>query len=196
MPSFQTEERSSAGRFLVFAAIAIVIVAAAIAGYVHFATPPPAHSGRVTSLAVYPIHRDIKIAGGTTGIGGENDTYDEVIVLANLELKNTAKVPIVVQDMVADLNLPDQDSIRSTAAGEDDFQKVFVAYKDLDGAKGQPLLRGTSIAPGQQITGQAIFHYAISDKEWSARNGLTVVVSFQHQNNLILTLTGSQTASN
>jgi hypothetical protein len=194
MPTFESDANPSAVRTLLILLVAVILVGLGLLAYVHFGTPPPASSGKVLSLAVYPIHRELHTDGGTTGLAGEDDNYDLLLVLANVEVKNLSKVPLKLQDMNADLSLPGQEIIESNAAGEEDFGKVFLVYKELDAQKGQPLLRQTILAPGQQVQGQLIFHYPISRKQWDARSSLAITIEFVHQRNLVLQLNGTQTA--
>jgi hypothetical protein len=197
MSTFESDDANpSAVRTLLILLVAVILVGLGLFAYVHFGTPPPASSGKVLSLAVYPIHRELHTDGGTTGVSGEDDNYDLLIVLANVEIQNLSKVPIKLQDMNADLTLPSgQEIIESNAAGEEDFAKVFVAYRELDAQKGQPLLRQTILPPGQKLQGQLIFHYPISRKQWDARSSLAITIELVHQPNLVLQLNGTQTAS-
>ena len=178
---------------IVFAAI--LIVSAAIGAYVWIGNKPPVHAGEVLAITAYPIHRDLSPAAEMGGLTGQKDTFDEVIVLADVRIKNQADIPLFLHDMSADITLANGDVQHNVAAGHDDFQKVFIAYTDLDAHKGTPIKRDTTLTPGQQIEGQIIFHYPISKDQWNTRSKFDISVDFLHQKSLVLHAPASTVAA-
>jgi hypothetical protein len=168
---------------------AFVFVVLAIGAYVWINNKPPVHAGEVLSVKTKPIHRDLSTgkASGlrTEGVIGHGDTYDEVIVLANVRIKNQTDIPIFLHDMWAVVHLPDEDQ-RSLAASQTDFGKVFVAYPDLGEFRKDPLQRDLTIAPGQQVEGMVAFNYPISQAQWDSRTGMDLTFTFLHQKALVL----------
>jgi hypothetical protein len=167
---------------------AVVIVAAATAAYVYFARVPTPYTGQVLSVNVYPIHRDFSEPTTTQGIGGQNETFDEVLVLADVRIKNVAKIPLYLHDMWVDTSFPGETD-RSSAASASDFDKVFVAYPDLRQYQKAPLLRDITIQPGQQVEGMMVFNYQMNKAQWDARTGMDITLDFIHQNPLVLHVT-------
>jgi hypothetical protein len=171
----------------VFAAVAaLVIVVAAIGGYVWVNTKPPVHAGQLVSLDAYPIHRELSTGSALGGAEGQKDVYDEEIVVANVHIKSQTEMPLFLHDMWADVTLADGTTQRSMGASTADYNNVFVAYPTLAPKKTRPVLRDTTMTPGQVIDGQIVFHYPISGKEWDARKDFKVTVEFLHQNDLVL----------
>jgi hypothetical protein len=171
---------------------AFVIVTAAIAFYVWYARVPTPYAAQVLSVNVYPIHRDLSQPTSTEGIGGQNDVYDEVLLLADVRITNVAKIPLYLRDMWADVDLPDE-SDRSSAASGSDFEKVFIAYPDLQQYKKPPLPRDLTLQPGQQVEGMMIFNYQQMDKaKWDSRTATDIGISFIHQKPLVLHLANQQ----
>src|ERR1700733_2608682 len=164
---------------------AFVIVVLAIGAYVLINNKPPVSAGQVLSLDIYPIHRDLSTGPSTEGMAGESETYDEVMVFANVRIANQTDIPIFLQDMWAILDLPDGPQ-RSTAASQTDFDKVFIAYPDVHQFRRNPVQRDLTLQPGQKTEGLMIFHFDIPKTQWDARNGLELHVSFQHQNSLVI----------
>jgi hypothetical protein len=168
---------------------AFVFVVLAIGAYVWFNNKPPVHAGEVLSVNIYPIHRELSTApvngSRTEGVGGHGDMYDEVIVLANVRIKNQTDIPLFLHDMYAVVELPDADQ-RSLAASQTDFAKVFVAYPDLKPLRKDPLLRDITLTPGQQVEGMVIYNYQISKAQWDSRTGMDLTFTFQHQKALVL----------
>ena len=193
--SFGHRERGSAVTALVSVIAALLIIGAVIAAFYYFGTPPPTSMGRVLSIDVYPIHNQSQGNLITQGVRAQNVAFNEVIVLANIELQNKAKVPIHLFDVAGYLYQPGANILRNSAAGEKNFHRVFLAYPDFKSKEGTPLPLDTVLQPGQKVQGQLIFHYPITLKQWKARSRMHLVVEWQHQNNLILKLKGSQTAT-
>ncbi|MGC2547838.1 MAG: hypothetical protein WA426_18480, partial [Silvibacterium sp.] len=140
-------EENTSYRALFIVIAAIVIVVTVIGSYVLINRVPPLYSGQVLSVNIFPIHRDLSQKGSTEGIGGENEVYDQMLVLADVRIQNTAKIPLFLHDMWANVNLPDE-SDRSTAASASDFDKIFIAYPELQKFKKNPLPRDITLQPG------------------------------------------------
>lgn len=178
-------EENSPSRIILIIIAAVIIPIVVIGGYVWVNREPIPYSGQVLSVNVYPIHRDFKQPTTTEGLGGQAETYDETLVLADVRIRNTAKIPLYLHDMWAVANLPDETD-RSTAASGSDFDKVFIAYPDLKQFQKAPLPRDLTLQPGDQVEGQMIFHYQISKAQWDSRNSMDISISFLHQNPLVL----------
>ncbi|MFZ0663216.1 MAG: hypothetical protein WAM66_11030 [Acidobacteriaceae bacterium] len=174
-------------RAVVIVIIAIVVVLGAIAAYVYFGRAPVPYQGKVLSVNVYPIHRDLSQPTTTEGIGGQNETYDEILVFANVSVKNTAKVPLYLEDMWATVNLPGEND-RAPAASESDFNKVFIAYPETRQYQKPPLRRNITLQPGQQAEGMMIFNYQMNQKQWESATGVNVALSFVDQYPLVMHL--------
>ncbi|HTV15715.1 MAG TPA: hypothetical protein VME68_13430 [Acidobacteriaceae bacterium] len=183
-------ENNQSGVHPVFAAVAAVVIVVAIIGaYVWVNTKPPVHAGQLVSITAYPIHRELSTGNALGGLAGSKDIYDEEIVIANVHIKSQTQLPLFLHDMWADVTLADGTTQRSTAASTSDFHAVFVAYPDLAPRQTTPILRDTTMTPGQQLDGQIIFHYPISAQQWDQRKDFKIFVQFLHQKELILDAT-------
>ncbi|HUY82644.1 MAG TPA: hypothetical protein VMU92_13040 [Acidobacteriaceae bacterium] len=165
--------------------IAIVIVAAATAAYVYFGRIPTPYSGQVLSLNIYPIHQNLDAPATIGGIGGHGDVFDEILVLADVRIKNVAKIPLYLDDMAAITSFPGATD-HSAGASDSDFNKLFIAYRGLDKYRKPPLRRNITLQPGQQVEGLIIFSYQMDQAKWNTNTGMDIQVSFIHQNPLIL----------
>jgi hypothetical protein len=178
-------EENTPLRIILIIVAAIVIPVAVVAGYVWFNRVPNPYSGQVLSVNVYPIHRDLTEKSSTEGIGGQNETYDQILIFADVSIRNTAKIPLFLHDMWSTVNLPDETQ-RSTAASTSDFEKVFIAYPDTAQYRKAPLPRDITLQPGQQVEGEMIFSYQISQAQWQSATAMNVDISFLHQNPLVM----------
>jgi hypothetical protein len=168
---------------------AFVFVVLAIGAYVWINNKPPVHAGQVLSVDIYPIHRELSTGpvskSRTEGVAGQADIYDQMIVLADVRIKNQTDIPLFLHDMWGVVHLPDEDQ-RSLAASGTDFGKVFIAYPDLGQFKKNPLPRDLTLTPGQQVEGLVIYNYPISKAQWDARTGMDLTFTFLHQKPLVL----------
>jgi hypothetical protein len=180
----------------IFAAVAAVVIVVAIIGaYVWVNTKPPVHSGQLVAVTTYPIHRELSTGSAIGGLAGAKDIYDEEIVVASVQIKSQTQLPLFLHDMWADVTLADGTIERCTAASATDFHNVFIAYPDLASKQASPILRDTTMTPGQVLNGQMIFHYTISAQQWNQRKGFKVYVQFLHQKDLVLDATPASSAS-
>lgn len=178
-------EENSPLRIILIIVAAIVIPMAVVAGYVLINRTPPPYAGQVLSVNIFPIHRDLTQKTTVEGIGGTSDVYDEMLVLANVRIRNVAKIPLFVHDMWAVVNFPDETD-RSTAASKTDYDKVFIAYPDLQKYKTDPLPRDITLQPGQEVEGTVVFNYQMSLAQWASRDGMDINVAFLHHPPLVM----------
>lgn len=180
-------ERSGAGFYPLLTVLAAIVIAGGIIGaYVWATYTGPVHTGQVVSVQAYPIHRELSTGSGLGGLNGGPNVFDEVIVIADVKIKSTTKLPLFLHEMWGEVTLPNGDVIQSLAASGEDYRKVFIAYPALEAQKKTPMPRDITMTPGQEVEGQMIFHYPITQKDWDARKQFDVVVGFINQKNLVL----------
>jgi hypothetical protein len=180
-------ERSGSGFYPLLTVLAAIVIAASIIGaYVWVTYTGPVHRGQVVSVSAYPIHRELATGGGLGGLQGQPNIYDEVIVIADVKIKSTTKLPLYLHEMWGEVTLPNGDVVQSLAASGEDYRKVFVAYPVLETQKKTPMPRDITMTPGQEVEGQMIFHYPITQKDWEGRKQFDVIVGFINQKNLVL----------
>jgi hypothetical protein len=181
------EEMNSTKRTLLILLAAVAIVVVTIAAYVYIDEKPPVAVGKIVKLDVTPIHTEMRVGEGAQGIQGGTDTYDQLLILAQVQVHNQTNIPLFLHDMWSNLTTDNGDQERSLAANKTDFQSVFIAYPQMASFKQEPLLRDTTLQPGQTAEGLVIFHYPITKDQWDARHNFEAVISFAHQKNLVLT---------
>lgn len=193
--SVHHRERGSALTTTISIVAGLLIIGAVVFALYYYLTPPPTSAGQVVSLDIFPIHNTS--GGGVIagGISGQPEAFNEVIVLANVAIKNTAKVPMNLFDLDSYLYAPDGTIYEDGAANHKDFLRLFMAYPQLKSKEATPLRRDIILQPGQQVTGQLVFHYPVTLKEWQNRKKLHIVINWKHQDNLVLHLKGKATSS-
>ncbi|WP_158751185.1 hypothetical protein [Acidobacterium sp. S8] len=180
------EEMNSGKRSLLIVLVATVLVVAAIAVYVYIGEKPPVAAGKILKLDVVPIHSQMRVGEGAEGVQGGMETYDQLIVLADVEIRNQTDIPLFLHDMWGNLTSADGEEQRSLGANKTDFQNAFLAYPQLAALKQEPLMRDITLNPGQTVQGLIIVHYPITKDQWDARHGFEADISFMHQKNLVL----------
>jgi hypothetical protein len=181
-----TEEMNSGKRSLLIVLGATVAVIVVIALYVYIDEKPPSVVGQIVKLDVTPIHTEMRVGAGAQGLQGGMDTYDQLLITAEVQVRNQAKYPLYLHDMWSNLTNSSGDQQRSLAANKTDFQSVFVAYPQMSQLKQAPLLRDMTLQPGQSAQGLVVFHYPITKDQWDARQRFEAVIDFTNQKSLVL----------
>jgi hypothetical protein len=183
----QIDPPRSVGRLALRIALAALLVCAAIATYVLLGQKPPAATGDVARISVFPVHTTIHgKMEGAPGMAGEDEVYDQLLVLAHVRVHNQSKDPITVDDAWATVTLPNGDTRRSLAASDTDFQRVFAAYPQLAPIRMDPFRRDVTIQPGDSIDGMLVFNYPMNAADWGSRKAMTVTVSFANARELTM----------
>ena len=180
-------DRSGSGINPILAVIGAIVIAGGIIGaYLWSTWTGPVEQGQLLSLTTYSIHRELSTGRALGGLVGAKDVYDEEIVVADVKIKSTTKMPLYLNDMWANLTLDDGTEVHSSGASNQSYNKVFIAYPKLAPVKTQPIRRNITIQPGQVIEGQMIFNFPISQKQWEGRKDFKIHVKFVHHRILIL----------
>jgi hypothetical protein len=180
-------ETGGGGNLLVKILFAAIVVAVVVGAVMYFSEKPAVAVGEITHLTAYPIHRVSNSALDAEPRAAKvENTFDQIIVIAEVRLRNQSKIPIYLSDISALLTLPNEED-RSFAANATNYNRLFLAYPELAPMKQQPLLRDATIPAGETVEGQLIFNYPITQDQWNARKSLDVTISFVHQNDITLT---------
>jgi hypothetical protein len=164
--------------------IAAVAVSVAIGLYVYLGQKPPVASGTVLTVNFYPVHTLVNSGGGTDGMQGSGEFYDQLLILAKIKVTNQTNIPLFLQDISSAIKLPDGTEQTNVTAGNKDMDRVFQAYPSLSYLRAESIPRDTTLSPGQSVQGLTIFNYSIAREQWNTLQSAMVVVSFMHQKNL------------
>ena len=166
-------------------AIAAVSIILALAIFVYFIHRPPVAAGQILQTNFYSVH-STESGGGDAGMQGTAEPYDQLIILANVRVRNQTDIPLFLQDISAAVTLPDGSMFTSVGVGARDFERVFQAFPSLGPLRSQPFDRSATLNPGESTEGLAVFSFPVSRQQWDTRKSGEVRVSFLHQNNLAL----------
>jgi hypothetical protein len=168
--------------------IAAIVMVIAIGLYVYLGQRPPVAAGEVLTMNLYPVHTLINSGGGSEGMQGSGEYYDQLLILAKVRIRNQTDIPLFLEDVSSAIKLPDGSEQVNTTAGDKDMDRVFQAYPSLAYLRGESIHRDITLSPGQSVEGLAIFNFPISKEQWNTLQTAKVVVSFMHQKNLELLL--------
>jgi hypothetical protein len=170
---------------VIAAVVAAVVVSFAIAAYFFAGREQPMATGEVISVWAHPQHTETSgfDAGGAVM---PKETFDQVMVFANVRLHNQSKLPLFLTNIVTNVTL--DDGIHSSyAAAASEYDRVFVAYPNMPVPHGKALPLTTEIDPGQTVEGTFISAFKMDKGQWDARKALNFTFAFRYQPSLVLT---------
>jgi hypothetical protein len=166
------------------ALIAVVLVTVAIAVYVLAGEKPPVASGEILQVWAHPRH--VVTSGiDANGASMAQDSFDQVLVFAHVKLRNQSKVPLYLEDVLANAKLGDG-TLSVSAGSAAQYEEVFLAYPELAALHSNVFAPRTTIAPGQSMDGTAFWVFRRTKQEWDARKDLNFAFRFQYQSSLVL----------
>lgn len=171
----------SALKNLVIAAIVLTI---ALGLYVYLTQRPPVAAGEVLQVNFYPVHTVISNGVADSGMAGSPESYDQLLILTKIRVRNQTDIPLFLQDIRARVTLPDGSKQVNTVAGTKDMDRVFQAYPSLNSLRADPIPRDLTLTPGQSVEGLAIFNFPLSKEQWDKLQNAKVAISFMHQKDL------------
>jgi hypothetical protein len=180
------EEFTKGSSHVVWASIAAtVLVTIAISIYVITGQKPPAVSGEIVSVWAHPQHTE------TPGIDAAGapmvkDSFDQVLVFAQVRLRNQSKIPLFLLNVLTNADL--EDGIHSSyAAPQSDYDRVFIAYPGMPVPHGPGLPINLTLEPGQSVDGTFVSSFRLTKEQWDARKKLDFTFAFRYQPRLVLT---------
>jgi hypothetical protein len=182
------EELTKGTSHVVWATVAAtVVVTLAVAIYVIAGQKPPVAKGEILAVWAHP-QQTITSGFDASGAPMAQQTVDQVMIFAKVRLHNQSDHPIVLVNVITNVAL--DDGIHSSyAANRGDYDRLFVAYPDLQVPHDpgiSPL--NTEIAPGQTVEGEFVSAFkSMTQPQWAARKKLDFTFSFQYQPNLVIT---------
>ncbi len=172
--------------------IAATVVSIVLGLYVYLGQKPPVAGGEILSTSIYPIHTLVNTGGGNdAGMAGSAEYSDELIILANVRIRNETNIPLFLQDISSAIKLEDGTEQENVTASNRDMDRLFQAYPVLSYLKIDPIPRDITLSPGQSTEGLTVFHFPLTKEEWDKLHSAKVVVAFVHQKNLELPITPS-----
>lgn len=180
------EELTKGSGHLVWAALAAaVLVSIAIAIYFIAGQKPPAVTGEIVAVWAHPQHTE---SSGLDANGAPmpKEIFDQVLVFAEVRLKNQSKLQLSLLNVMTNATL--DDGIHSSyAASQSDYDRVFLAYPDIAVPHGPGLPLSLTLDPGASADGTFVSSFRLTKQQWDARKNLDFSFTFRYQPSLVLT---------
>jgi hypothetical protein len=149
--------------------IAVIVIAVGAYLFLRVTEAPPVAEGKITKL----------FAVGQQGA-------DRVIVGVEMSLRNAYDKEIIVRGVSAKLVPPQGDEQTDQAAAAGDHQRYFQVIPQLKQSDAPPLAFDTKLAPGQSLTGLALFTFAVNKDAFDKRKSLDVRIDFYGMKSITL----------
>ena len=163
---------------------AVAVLVAAITIFVISIHKPPVAAGNITQVYTHGTHT-LNTPLDANGVPTAGQPYDQILIMANVQLRNQSDKPIILRDMVTNVTLPDGPR-SSFVVSPTDYDRVFLAYPELAKLKTHTLSRETMIQPGQSLDGMLVSAFHASEEEWSAHKDLSFTFRFQFHPDLVI----------
>lgn len=166
----------------------LCLVFAGVWSYVFFVQKPRVAEGAITAVTVFPLHSELRQAGGPTdGVGGGLQKYDEVLVWVAMKQRNlTNDVPLYAMQQHATLTLSDGQELAADSQTACSIAKAEAVYPILKTVHGNLMPEELTLPPGKSAEGLALFSFPITPDQWNNRKNFFVSISYQWQRDLAL----------
>ncbi len=179
-----TKGTTNLGKAVIISTIALSIAAFI---YIYANEKPPMATGEILNIWAHPIHTETS-GFDANGAPMAKEIFDQVFVFTQVRLHNQSNVPLFLINALTDFTGQDGNVTMNFAANKADYDRVWVAYPDLQVPHGPALSPlDTVIEPGQTVEGTIVSAFKMTKQEWDARKGLDLTFSFRYQPSLKLT---------
>jgi hypothetical protein len=189
-PTFTPPERRS---FLVPLLLALLVLATGAFILIRV-FPHTTAKLNVPTVAVLPTRTTFGSASSGGGIRmlGSAPTEDDLYIVPTVRITNDLRVPLFLKDFT--LSYTDAGGSEQTASAVEnqDFAVLLKNYTPLRTLAEHPLLRETTIAPGQTATGTLIVHLATDAATWQKRQSAVLHIALYHQPDLTVDLPANE----
>lgn len=179
------EDLTKGSRHMVWASLsALALLTLVVTLYVLYWQKTPMVSGEIVQVWAHPRH--IETAGfDANGDPKPREQFDQVLLFAHVTLHNRSKVPLYLENVLANMKRGNEMlSVSAGSAGQ--YEQVFVVYPEMAALHAQSLSPRATIAPGQSVDGNILWAINLTKQEWNARGSLDFTFKFHYQDSLTL----------
>ncbi|MGB6830342.1 MAG: hypothetical protein WBE41_20005 [Terracidiphilus sp.] len=179
-----TKGTTQLGKAVIISTIALSIAAFV---YVYSNQKPPLATGEILNIWAHPIHTETS-GFDANGAPMAKESFDQMFVFSQVRLHNQSNVPLFLINVLTNFTGQDGNITMNFAANKGDYERIWVAYPDLQVPHGPALSPlDTVIQPGQTVEGTVVSAFKMTKQQWDARKGLDLTFSFRYQPSLKLT---------
>ena len=176
-PTFASPERRS---FLVPILLAVALLAAAAGLAIHFY---PATTVDIAHLhtELLPTHT---VFQSNSIVLGPAQASDVLFVASTIRVDNKLRIPITLDDFSCTFTDPSGAVMTVKASTKPELANQQLSFPALKPLAASPLLRDTTIEPGQSAQGTIILSFPFTKEQWDARKSATIQVDIYHVQHL------------
>jgi hypothetical protein len=186
-PTFAQPDRRNFALPIILALAILAVAAGLLAYFFPYKKPQLA----ITHASVYLGHSVFEkqtFQNGTNVVGQGPSTEDDLYVLTTVHIDNPLKVPLTLNDFTAILTAADGSQMRVGAIEKQDLDSVFTAFPALKPLAATPLLRESTIAPGQSADGVILLPFPVAKEAWDQRQSATLTIEFYREAPVTVTI--------
>jgi hypothetical protein len=178
------EDFTKGSSHIVLASVsAVLLLTLIIAAYV-MAVKKPLVTGEIVQVWAHPRH--IVTSGfDASGASVPPEHFDQVLVFAHVKLHNQSKIPLFLEDVLANTEM-EGNAVSASAGTAGQYEQVFIVYPELAALHSNALSPRATIEPGQTVEGNILWAFKMTKEEWDARKKLDFTFKFHYQANLEL----------
>ena len=176
-PRFAQPERS---RILLPALGALALLILAVLVAIHFF---PATTVNIAHVRTDLLPITTKFSSDSLLVG-RAETHTTLFVASTIRVENKLRVPIFLDDFAATYTDPQGAELAVESATVKELAALESVYPALKPLTKHPLLRETSIAPGQSAEGVVLLSFPFTKAVWDARKTAVITVKLYHQQTL------------
>jgi hypothetical protein len=186
-PTFAQPDRRNFALPILLALGTLAIAAGLLAYFFPYKKPQVAITHSVVYVA-HTVFEKQKFDNGTQVVGQGPSTEDDLYVLETVRIENPLKVPLSLNDFTATLTGADGSQMQTSAIEKNQLDTVFTAFPALKSMTGTPLLRETTIAPGQSTEGTILLQFPVAKSTWDQRQAATFSIEFYRESPVVVTI--------
>jgi hypothetical protein len=168
-----------------------VVILASIGAFLNYHFSGRTVTTTIPHTEVFPIRVNFQAQQQAQGFKVLRDnpiSHDEgVYVLATVHIENHLTDPLFLKDFHATLDTADG-QYHTSAIEQSDLPAVTSAFPKLAPKLTNPLLRESTIAPGQSAEGTIILQFPITQATWDARKSSALTIDLYHQSSIVIAL--------
>jgi hypothetical protein len=165
---------------------AVALLTLVIVLFVTYWQKSPMVTGEIVQVWAHPRH--IQTSGfDANGEVKAQKQFDQVLLFAHVKLHNQSKVPLYLENVLANIKLADGTIVSVSAGSAGQYDEVFLVYPELAPLHATALSPRATIAPGKTVEGNLLWaSNNMAKSEWGARKGLDFTFNFHFQDSLVL----------
>lgn len=130
---------------------------------------------RTDALPTHTVYKSQSI------VLGPDQAQDVLFVATTLRIKNKLRAPIFLDDFTLTLTNLEGAELTAKAIQKQDLASVKLSFPALRLLAVTPLLRETSIKPGETAEGTLLFSLQVPQSTWDTRKSGTIQIDLYHQ---------------